>query len=297
MSDTQPNPPRKGIRKGIYIVPSAFTIANIMCGFYAIVNAIQAVQLGITPSNLAKTLELFDHAAIAVGLAVIFDGLDGRIARMTHTTSDFGVELDSIADVVTFGVAPAVLAYTWGYGGVQGIDRYGWGVSFFFMICGALRLARFNVMARSPKFDKPGTSPKLDKKSFVGLPIPPAAAVLASIIHFAPMPLIGYEGTTRYTLGWALIIGMALLGTLMVSTIRYTSFKNLGAKSMNPFIALPLLAALLSAIYFHSQVVLLVLAVCYAAHGLILKAFSLLGRFRRQQPTPKDLNDPTTIEL
>jgi CDP-diacylglycerol---serine O-phosphatidyltransferase len=293
MSDTPQNPPRKGIRKGIYIVPSAFTILNIMCGFYAIINAVQAVQLGLTP----KALELFDHAAIAVGLAVIFDGLDGRIARMTKTTSDFGVELDSIADVVTFGVAPAVLAYTWGYGGVQGIDRYGWGVSFFFMICGALRLARFNVMARSPKFDKPGTSPKLDKKSFVGLPIPPAAAVLASIIHFAPQPLSGYEGTTRYTFGWALLIGMALLGTLMVSTIRYTSFKNLGAKSMNPFIALPLLAALLSAIYFHSQVVLLTLSVCYAAHGLILKMFGLFGRFRRQQPTTKDLNDHSTIEL
>ena len=293
MSDTQANPPRKGIRKGIYIVPSAFTIANIMCGFYAIINAVQAVQLGLTP----KALELFDHAAIAVGLAVIFDGLDGRIARMTKTTSEFGVELDSIADVVTFGVAPAVLAYTWGYGGLQGIDRYGWGVSFFFMICGALRLARFNVMARSPKFDKPGTSPKLDKKAFVGLPIPPAAAVLASIIHFAPQPLIGYAETTRYTFGWALLIGMALLGTLMVSTIRYTSFKNVGGQSMNPFIALPLLAAFLAAVYFHSQIVLLVLAVCYAAHGLILKAFSLLGRFRRQQPTGKDLNDPTTIEL
>ncbi|NOT59091.1 MAG: CDP-diacylglycerol--serine O-phosphatidyltransferase [Acidobacteria bacterium] len=293
MSDTQSNPPRKGIRKGIYIVPSAFTILNIMCGFYAIVNAIQAVQLGLAP----KALELFDHAAIAVGLAVIFDGLDGRIARMTKTTSEFGVELDSIADVVTFGVAPAVLAYTWGYGGVQGIDRYGWGVSFFFMICGALRLARFNVMARSPKFDKPGTSPKLDKKSFVGLPIPPSAAVLASVIHFAPMPLIGYEGTTRYTFGWALLIGMTLLGMLMVSTIRYTSFKNLGAKSMNPFITLPLLAALLSAIYFHSQVVLLTLSVSYAAHGLVLKGFSLLGRFRRQQPATKDLNDPSTIEL
>lgn len=292
MSDTHVNPPRKGIRKGIYIVPSAFTIANIMCGFYAIINAVQAVQLGLTP----KALELFDHAAIAVGLAVIFDGLDGRIARMTKTTSEFGVELDSIADVVTFGVAPAVLAYTWGYGGVQGIDRYGWGVSFFFMICGALRLARFNVMARSPKFDKPGTSPKLDKKAFVGLPIPPAAAVLASIIHFAPMPLIGYAETKRYTFGWALLIGMTLLGMLMVSTIRYTSFKNVGGQSMNPFIALPLLAAFLAAVYFHSQIVLLVLSVCYAAHGLVLKAFGLLGRFRRQQPTPKDINDPTTIE-
>src|SRR6185436_2162669 len=120
------------------------------------------------------------------------DGLDGRIARMTKATSDFGVELDSIADVLTFGIAPAVLAYTWGYGTTPGLERLGWGVSFFFLICGALRLARFNVMARAPRFAASGVSPKLDKRYFVGLPIPAAAGLLAAVIHFSPRPLTAY---------------------------------------------------------------------------------------------------------
>ena len=177
MSDTeqvQENPQRRGIRRGIYIVPSMFTIGNILCGFYAVINSIKGYQA--SPDEAAS---LFDNAARAIGLAVLLDGLDGRIARMTKTTSEFGVELDSIADVITFGVAPAVMAYTWGYGSAPGIERLGYGISFFFLICGALRLARFNVMARAPRFSVPGNTPKLDKRYFVGLPIPPAAGLLA----------------------------------------------------------------------------------------------------------------------
>ena len=155
------NPPRRGISRGIYIIPSLFTIGNILCGFYAVINSLKGFQ-----AHHADAGRLFDNAARAIGYAVLLDGLDGRIARMTKTTSEFGVELDSIADVITFGVAPAVMAYTWGYGSTPGLERLGWGISFFFLICGALRLARFNVMARAPRFSVPGNTPKLDKRYF-----------------------------------------------------------------------------------------------------------------------------------
>jgi CDP-diacylglycerol--serine O-phosphatidyltransferase len=235
-------PNRRGIRKGIYLIPSAFTIGNILCGFYAVINSIKAYQ----QVDSATAAHLFDNAARAIGFAVLFDGLDGRIARMTKTTSEFGVELDSIADVVTFGVAPAVLAYTWGYGSTPGLEKYGWAFSFFFLICGALRLARFNVMAHTPKFTLSGNTPKLDKRYFVGLPIPPAAGVLAAVIHFSPTPLVGYAPELRQIWSWALLIGMGLLSLLMVSTLRYSSFKDTGFHTNKPFIALPFFSLILA---------------------------------------------------
>jgi CDP-diacylglycerol---serine O-phosphatidyltransferase len=270
-------PPRRGIRKGIYLIPSAFTIGNILCGFYAVINSTKAYQ----QLDSATAVHLFDNAARAIGLAVLFDGLDGRIARMTKTTSEFGVELDSIADVVTFGVAPAVLAYTWGYGSTSGLEKYSWAISFFFLICGALRLARFNVMAHAPKFMLSGNTPKLDKRYFVGLPIPPAAGILAAVVHFSPTPLAVYPPETRQILSWALLTGMALLSLLMVSTLRYSSFKDMGFHTNKPFIALPFFSLILALIWFHSQIALLVIAVSYVLHGPLFKIWALLNRGRR----------------
>jgi len=272
----------RGIRRGIYIIPSAFTIGNILCGFYAVVNAVKGYQLGQQPGHdPQKVAELFDFAARAIGIAWLLDGLDGRIARMTNATSEFGVELDSIADVVTFGVAPAVLAYTWGYGSADGIDRIGWGVSFFFLICGALRLARFNVMARAPRFTVPGNSPKLDKRYFVGLPIPAAAGMLAAVIHFAPRPIFTLPFSRERLYSTLLLMGMALLAVLMVSTFRYATFKDLGFKSNKPFIILPMLSLLLAGIWFYSQWVLLTIGTIYVLHGPLMKIWGLLGRFGR----------------
>jgi len=292
--ELQANPPRRGIKKGIYIIPSAFTIGNILCGFYAVVNSALAFQLMNQPNGTAKATQLFDSAARAIGIAFLLDGLDGRIARMTKATSDFGVELDSIADVLTFGIAPAFMAYTWGYGSTSGLERIAWGVSFFFLICGALRLARFNVMARAPRFSDTGKSPKLDKKYFVGLPIPAAATMLAAVIHFAPHPLptLGHDQLRLYS--WALILGMATLAVLMVSTFRYTSFKNIGPTSNKPFITLPLLSLLVAGMWFYSQWVLLILATVYVSHGPVIKLWNLLSRpFRRQsdessEPVPAE---------
>jgi|SRR5262245_2684692 len=280
MSDdeNEKNPPRRGIRRGIFIIPSAFTIGNILCGFYAVINSMKGYQLLDQP-NLAA--HHFNNAASAIGYAVLLDSLDGRIARMTRTTSEFGVELDSIADVLSFGIAPALLAYTWGYGSTPGMERIAWGVSFFFLICGALRLARFNVMARAPRFALGGKTPKLDKRYFVGLPIPAAAGMLAAVIHFTPKPIISYSGTDTELFSYFLMLGMVLLAILMVSTFRYTSFKNVGLKRNKPFIILPLLSLMVAGILFYSHWVLLTLAAVYVSHGPLLKAWGLINRFRR----------------
>ena len=293
--ETQPNPPRRGIKKGIYIVPSAFTIGNILCGFYAVINSAKAYQFMDQAGQMDQATHLFDNAARAIGIAFLLDGLDGRIARMTKATSDFGVELDSIADVLTFGIAPAVMAYTWGYGSTAGLERIAWGVSFFFLICGALRLARFNVMARAPRFSDPGKSPKLDKKYFVGLPIPAAATMLAAVIHFAPRPLPSFRADRLEVYSWGLIAGMAGLAVLMVSTFRYTSFKNIGPKSNKPFITLPLLSLLVAGIWFYSQWVLLILTTIYVSHGPLIKLWNLITRpFRR--PTGAD-ESPKSVSV
>ncbi|MGH9801703.1 MAG: CDP-diacylglycerol--serine O-phosphatidyltransferase [Blastocatellia bacterium] len=297
--EVQPNPPRRGIKKGIYIIPSAFTIGNILCGFYAVINAAKAYQLLDQPEQagqLAQATRLFDYAARAIGIAFLLDGLDGRIARMTKATSDFGVELDSIADVLTFGIAPAVMAYTWGYGSTPGLERIAWGVSFFFLICGALRLARFNVMARSPRFSEPGKSPKLDKRYFVGLPIPAAATMLASVIHFAPRPLPTFKADILVIYSWSLIVGMAALAVLMVSTFRYTSFKNIGLKSNKPFITLPLLSLLVAGIWFYSQWVLLILTTIYISHGPAIKLWNLITRPFRRPTSAEEPSKPVAAE-
>lgn len=295
MSDNEQtfeNPPRRGIRRGIYIIPSMFTIGNILCGFYAVINSVKGYQ-----AYPEQATHLFDNAARAIGIAVLLDGLDGRIARMTKTTSEFGVELDSIADVITFGIAPAVVAYTWGYGSIPGLERLAWGISFFFLICGALRLARFNVMARAPRFSVPGNTPKLDKRYFVGLPIPPAAGLLAAVIHFVPQPLSTYGSEDARMYSWVLLIGMTLLAVLMVSKIRYTSFKNVGPQSNKPLIILPLLSLLVAGIWFYSQWVLLILASVYVSHGLLMKVWGLMSRFRRPSTRTDDSANSASIEV
>ena len=276
-NEEQPNPPRVGIRKGVYIIPSLFTIGNIFCGFYAVINAMKAYQVIDQPEAVAP---LFNSASIAIGIAFVLDGLDGRIARMTKASSEFGVELDSIADVISFGFAPAMLAFTWGYGNLSGHDQLAWAVSFFFLICGALRLARFNVLARAPRFEQPGATPKLDKKYFVGLPIPAAAGMIAAIIHFIPAPMVG-AGQAR--LAWFLLFIVFILALLMVSTFRYTSFKDIGPRSNQPFIVIPVLTALIGSIYLYSEWMLLIMAAVYVLHGPVMKIAGLASRSRKTE--------------
>lgn len=284
-----PNPERRGIRKGIYLAPTAFTLANICAGFYAVMGALRGFQLvGIGGAEeIARAGTHFNKAALAIGLAVVFDSLDGRVARMTKTTTEIGVQFDSIADVLTFGIAPAVLVYAWSTGSVlvNGSDAHklGWFLSFMYLICGAFRLARFNVQATRPRPLAEGTS-KVDKKSFVGLPIPAAAALLAGLVHFAPQPLKIYDESVARTYCFLVMLLVAALAALMVSTIRYTSFKSVGAGSRSTRFALIALASVGMLAWLYSRYVFLAIMSVYVLHGVIARLWSLL--FRRRQTSP-----------
>lgn len=211
----------------------------------------------------------FRTAARAIGFAVFFDGLDGWIARTTHTTSDFGRELDSIADVITFGLAPAVLAYVWGVlfaDGPAQVFRAGYSVAFFFLLCGAVRLARFNVQS---------ISPKPEMKYFVGMPIPAAAGFVAATVHLDTDPL----RSMWLSIGWLLLL--AIIGLLMVSTWRYPSFKQWSAgKPRTPLIVL-LMGGLIFVIWEWSQPVLMGMASAYVFSGILIRLTSFIRRTRR----------------
>ncbi len=281
MSETSERIERRGVRKGLYLIPSAFTAANLGMGFFAIMGAMRGFQLvGIGgEAQLQRAATHFDSAAIAIGFAVLFDMLDGRIARMTRTTTEFGVQFDSIADMLTFGIAPAVLAYTWSYGSTfadgSSTHKLGWFISFMFVMCGAFRLARFNVQATRPRPLAEGT-PKLDKKSFVGLPTPPAAGLIAAIIHFAPLPLLHLEENRATLTSVLMIVLVALLGMLMVSTLRYTSFKSVAMNRRSAPYVILVIAAVGMSIWLFSDYVLLAIAILYVSHGIILRTLSLL---------------------
>lgn len=274
-------PEKRGFRKGLYLIPSAFTVANVGMGFFALMGAIRGFQkVGIgDEASIAHAAELFDKSALAIGWAVLFDTLDGRIARMTRTTTEIGVQFDSIADVVTFGIAPAVLVYSWSYGAVfadgSSAHKLGWFLSFMFVICGGFRLARFNVQATRPRPLAEGTS-KVDKKNFIGLPIPAAAALIAAIIHFAPSPLTLYTPQAANLFGGLMMALVALLSALMVSTLRYTSFKSVGTKRRSTRVAILAIASAGMLVYLFSQYVLLACIVAYILHGIIVRLTSLV---------------------
>ncbi len=276
---------RTGIRKGLYLLPSAFTAANIGMGYYAVMGSLRGFQIldGGTAQDIERATMHFDNAARAIGWAILFDTLDGRIARLTKTTTEIGIQFDSIADVLTFGIAPAVLVYAWGYGatladGSQG-HKFGWFISFMFLMCGAFRLARFNVQATRPRTLAGGTA-KVDKKSFVGLPIPAAAGLLASIVHFAPAPLFVYEGNWPKIYSVLLMFLIAILSALMVSNVRYSSFKTVGAGKRSTMKAIIAIAAVGMLIWLYSRYVLLLIVGLYVAHGIVFKLASLF-RLRR----------------
>jgi CDP-diacylglycerol---serine O-phosphatidyltransferase len=289
-SETVPNEEvreRRGLKKGLYILPSAFTAANIGMGYFAVMAALRGFQLlgdGPEGENVRAATVHFDNASQAIGWAILFDTLDGRIARLTKTTTELGIQFDSIADVLTFGIAPAVLVYAWGYGGAfaegSQLHKLGWFLSFMFLICGALRLARFNVQATRPRTLAEGSA-KVDKKSFLGLPIPAAAGLLAAIVHFAPQPLVTY-GDYFATLYGGLLMGLiAVLAALMVSTIRYSSFKTLGAGKRSTIKVMPVIAAVGMLVWLFSRYVLLAIVLAYVLHGILFR----LVAFFHTRPT------------
>jgi CDP-diacylglycerol---serine O-phosphatidyltransferase len=279
--DFKPHARRKRpMRKGMYILPSLFTTGNMAAGFYAILEVVHAT---------AATYWHLDNAAIAIGFAVLFDGLDGRVARMTGTSSDFGRELDSLADVITFGVAPAMLAWTWGFHLMPAVSLTDWNVnwnikltqlgaiaSFLFLMAGASRLARFNITT-NPQPSNPG---RPGKKYFVGMPIPAGAGVIAAMVHFrAGEPLESW-----YTaITWLAMV--AAVGYLMVSTWRFYSFKDIDFGSRRSFRLIILFGALIAAVWFFSKPVLFAVALLYMFSGVFWR-LQWIFRRRKQPPPP-----------
>jgi CDP-diacylglycerol---serine O-phosphatidyltransferase len=277
-----PAPPgHKGLKKGVYLIPSLFTAMNILAGFYSLMATMSGFRLlGIGgASQIKEAADRFDYAAMAIGWAFVCDMLDGRIARMTRSTTEIGIQLDSLADIVSFGLAPAILAYAWGYGTAlqdwSNARQLAWFISFMFVICGGFRLARFNVQASRPRPLAEGT-PKVDKKSFVGLPIPVAGCLVAAIVHFAPTP-IRYAPHRFEVLAILMMVLMGFLSLLMVTTLRFTSFKSVGTERRNARLVIATIA-LVGLIYLYSQWVLLFLCIAYVVHGLLSRGLTSLSR-------------------
>ena len=268
------------LRRGMYLLPSLFTMGNIAAGFFSITETIRAVYDGAQPH--------LDWAAIAILVAIPFDSLDGRIARMTNTCSEFGKELDSLADAVTFGVAPSLLALVWGFHFLplamdavlrQHLVEAGALVCFLFLMGGVSRLARFNISHDA----QPRNPGRPDRKYFVGMPIPAAAGLLAATIHFCG----GYPIEIWWVaLLWLVLVGMS--GFLMVSTWRFWSGKEINLSRRHPFQLLVLLAMVLLVILRFSQGSLFAIALLYMFSGIWARAAYSWSRRRRRQPAAGD---------
>jgi CDP-diacylglycerol--serine O-phosphatidyltransferase len=239
-------------RRGAYLLPSLFTVGNLFLGFWAIIKVVR----GSRPSE----------SAFLIGLCIILDVLDGRIARYTGTTSEFGGELDSLADVISFGVAPAILAYSWAF---SSIPRVGWLVAFLFVMCGTMRLARFNVQRHA-----------VDGRYFVGMPIPAAAGQVAAVVNIAPILHSRTEGALA-------AIGIGTLALLMVSTLRYQSFKGLDLRSRRPYWYLLFIVVPFVIVGWQPKLTLVAAATCYSISAPVMYLASLLRR--RGDPPPQGL--------
>lgn len=247
---------RRRMRRGVYLLPSILTLGNLFCGFYALI---------------AVYNDEYVAAAIAILLAEVFDYLDGGVARMTGATSELGIQLDSLADLVSFGVAPGLLAY------VYALKPFGWVgglTAFAYAACGAFRLARFNIQTHV-----------LDKRYFVGLPIPAAAAVVATFILFmkesSAVVVFGRELVPAQATAAGVLLGMYGLGFLMVSRIRYRSLKGLEMRRRRPATILTTLLLVLIVVASQPSLFLFVFFLSYAASGVV----RTLPFWQRRHPT------------
>jgi CDP-diacylglycerol---serine O-phosphatidyltransferase len=240
---------RRRLGRSIFIIPSLFTVGNIFCGYYAI---------------LASMHGNYSQASHAIGIAIILDSMDGFVARLTNSTSGFGVQLDSLSDVVSFGIAPSVLALVWGLSVVE--SRLALIAAFTFTICGAMRLARFNVQAGN-------------LKHFVGLPIPAGGGAIAAIVNFFESPIRTQMGSNL------MVAGVFVLSLLMISTIRYNSLKNL-ALAKKSHLAILAIALLVALIVYFSKWTLLVLAAGYCLSGPVFRLYAFIRRRKPGEDMP-----------
>ena len=245
---------RRRFRRGVYLLPSMFTMGSMFCGYACIVYAMRGE---------------FVTAAPFIGLAIVIDMLDGRIARMTGTTSAFGVEFDSLADIISFGVAPAILTFAWG---LQPLGRLGWAAGFLFVAAAAVRLARFNIQTGSH-----------DKRYFVGMPSPAAAGIPAATVFAYP---VGFQTYVEALPVLAMIIVPALL---MVSTVRFRSFKNLDLEARRKYPVLLLVALGLALLAARPELVLVVLAYGYLGATFVEVAWHRLHRRHGDKEHKEDI--------
>ena len=243
------------MEKGIYILPNLFTTGNLFCGFWSIISVFH---------------EKYFYAAMAILLAAVFDVLDGKVARLTGSGSKFGIQYDSLADLVSFGIAPAVLAFNWA---LRPYGRFGWFAAFLFLVCGALRLARFNVMAASG-----------DTKYFKGLPIP-AAASMVSLVILLYLRLI----ETGWIKDIVVLVAIYILAFLMVSNIRYSSFKELNLAKRKPFSLFIFVVLTMIVIVMEPVVVLFVFVLFYICSGPVGMIFAWRKKraMKRLEPVPE----------
>jgi CDP-diacylglycerol--serine O-phosphatidyltransferase len=236
-------------RRGVYLLPSLLTLGNLFCGYACIVYTMRGE---------------YATAAPFIGIAFILDGLDGRIARMTGVEGPFGLQFDSLADMISFGLAPAILAYSWG---LTPFGRWGWAAGFIFVTAAAMRLARFTIQASSA-----------DKRYFVGMPSPAAASVVAATIFAYPTGL-------RETSGAAPVMALVLVPAfLMVSTIRFRSFKSLDLQAPRSYTVLFVLALVIAAIFAQPAGALAILAYAYLASAFVELAINRLRRRTSEVP-------------
>lgn len=245
---------KRALRRGMYIIPSFFTVSNIFCGFYSVSSAMRGN---------------YELAGILIGIAMILDTLDGRIARLTHTASEFGVQLDSLADVITFGFAPAMLCYQWAFLNFELhiIDRAGWLACFLFVVCAASRLARFNVQ----------TTVVHDKRYFIGMPTPAAAGMVASTVYCFPERINGEIPAI------VALVMMLVLSFLMVSKIRYRTFKDINLREPRSYRITVVIALIIFFMALDLKRALISIATVYAISGLIE---FLIGKRRRPPEVP-----------
>lgn len=254
---------RRNLRRGVYIVPTSLTVLNIFFGFTTILLSLRATA-AITDGDIGEATRLFQRACWSLAIAAVFDTFDGFVARLMKATSEFGKEYDSLADVVTFGAAPAVLVYAWALN-VWG--RLGAGIAFLFLVGGSLRLARFNI-----------NTAKTDHRYFVGLPIPAGALTLASIINYAPAPVRTSEFAA------VMLLVTAGLAFSMVSTVKYRSQKYASLQKERSFMYILLLAVILVVMYRWPAEFFFITAVSYVMSGPLLKLWGIAFPSRRLPP-------------
>lgn len=278
-----PRSPDRRPRRAAYALPTLFTAGNIFLGYLSILRSFSGAMMATAGSPDAAAAH-FEFAAKAIGAAVFLDGLDGRIARMTNTVSDFGREMDSLADVISFGIAPAVLAFAWGVQFVelpftapirQHLFDAGYFIAFLFLLCGAARLARFNIQ-KNPIPKNPG---RPDRKYFVGLPIPAAAGMVAAVVFAFDCRPIAYWA---FSVVWLALL--ALLGFLMVSTWRYYSFKGISLSKPHTPLIIIAVGAFIYAVWNYAQAVLLAMAITYVGSGIVIRIGGIIRRRLKQTP-------------